>query len=127
MALQAAKFRRQARSRRAQFVASELRSELSACGHSRHLLDAAGPLLDQLACVNGQNAWHSETKRLGCREIDDQLKFGRLLDRYFAGFCTAQNLVHKLGCATEHVLEVWSVGHETTGLDEVAVTEHRRQ
>ena len=58
------------------------------------------PSLDQLACINGQKPRHGEAKRLSCSEIDDQLEFGRLLDRHFAGFCPAQNLVHKLGCAT---------------------------
>ena len=34
-----------------------------------------------------------ETERLGGRQIDDQFELGRLLDRDFAGFRPAQNLV----------------------------------
>jgi hypothetical protein len=38
---------------------------------------------------------------LGGRDVDDKLKFGRLLDRNIAGLRAAQNLVHDLGSAPE--------------------------
>jgi hypothetical protein len=38
---------------------------------------------------------------LGGRDVDDKLKFGRLLDRDIAGLRAAQNLVHDLGSAPE--------------------------
>src|SRR5215467_15585368 len=90
--------------------------------------DASGRLFDEFGGINVENPRQgSETKRLGGRDVDDELECGRLLDRDIAGLRAVENLVHKLGCATEHIGEVWSVGHETASLDEIAGTEHRRQ
>src|SRR5262245_7392704 len=107
MARRAAQFRSQARSPCAQQRASELSSERFESRQRRQRLrqgrlsaakppsGATVPSLDQLARINGQNPWQSETKSLGSSEIDDQLEFGRLLDRHISGFCTAQDLVNK--------------------------------
>ena len=42
-------------------------------------------------------AGESETERLGGLEVDDEVEFGRLLDRDIAGLRAAQNLVNKIG------------------------------
>ena len=44
-----------------------------------------------------------EAKRLGGRQIDDEVELGRLLDRNVGRFRPAQNLVDKLGGAPEQV------------------------
>ena len=44
---------------------------------------------------------NGEAERFGGRKIDDEIEFGRLLDRDIAGLRPAQNLVDKIGGATE--------------------------
>jgi len=70
---------------------------------------------------------NSETKRFGGREIEDKLEFGRLLDRYIAGLGSTQNLVDQLAGAPEQIQVIWSVGHESTGLDMLAAIEDGRE
>src|SRR5207302_5000074 len=60
-------------------------------------------------------------------EIDGEIEFGRLLDRYIAGLRPAQNLVDEVGGALEQSRKVRSVGHEPPGLDKLAGIEDCRQ
>ena len=60
-------------------------------------------------------------------KIDGEVEFGRLLDRDIAGLSATQNLVDDFGGAPEHIREVWSVGHQNTGLDKLAGADDRRQ
>src|SRR5438093_1884843 len=53
-----------------------------------------------------------QAERLGGREIEDKLEFGRLLDRDIGRLGPTQNLVDQVGGAPEHIRVVWSVGHE---------------
>ena len=68
-----------------------------------------------------------ETERLGGGQIDDEIEFGRLLDREVARLRPAQNLVDIVGGAPEQVREVWSIGHQTSRFDVLPKTVHRRQ
>ena len=70
---------------------------------------------DHLVGAQQERFRDRQAERLGGREIDDELEFGRLLDRDIAGLRPAQNLVDQLGGAPELIREVWSVGHETAG------------
>jgi hypothetical protein len=58
-------------------------------------------LFDQLVGGSEQRGRNGESKRLGGLEIDDEIEFGRLLDRDIAGLRPAQNLVDKIGSALE--------------------------
>ena len=58
-------------------------------------------LFDHLVGGSEQRGRHGEFKRLGGLEIDDEIEFGRLLDRDIAGLRPAQNLVDKIGSALE--------------------------
>src|SRR5262249_16830920 len=60
-------------------------------------------------------------------QVDDELEFGRLLDRDIPGLRPTQNLVDQVGGAPEHIRVVWSVGHERPSLDKIAGIEDRRQ
>ena len=68
-----------------------------------------------------------EAERLGGREIDDEIEFGRLLDRDVGGLRAAQNLVDIVGGAPEQVREVRSIGHQTSRFDVLPKAVHRRQ
>ena len=70
---------------------------------------------------------HVEAERLGDREIDDQLEFGRLLDRQVARLRAAQNLVDIVGCAAKQVRNMRAVRHQPCRIDVFAQAEHRRQ
>src|SRR4030095_2798374 len=83
--------------------------------------------LDHLVGASEQRRGHLEAEHLGGRQIDDEFELGRLLDRNFAWLRTAQNLVNIVRGAPILVREVCSIGHQTSGFDELPVTEHRRQ
>jgi hypothetical protein len=65
--------------------------------------------------------------RLGGGQVDDEIELGRLLDREVGGIRTTQNLVDMVSRAPEQVREVWSIGHETSSLDVLPKSVHRRQ
>ena len=52
---------------------------------------------------------NSKPERLGGLEVDDQLEFGRLLDRDVGGLRPAQNLIDQLGSAPKQIGKAWSV------------------
>ena len=64
---------------------------------SHTVMSALGQMrsFDHLVGDREEFIWDSETKRLGCLEIEDQLKPGRLLNRQIGWFCSAKNLIQK--------------------------------
>ena len=52
-------------------------------------LQQNGDLFDHLVGEREQARWHGDAERLGSREIDNELEFGRLLDRDITGLCPA--------------------------------------
>jgi hypothetical protein len=58
--------------------------------------------LDHLVGAGEQGGWDIDADRLGGLEIENQLEFGRLLDRNVARLRTAQNLVDIVGGAPGH-------------------------
>src|SRR5439155_11188351 len=52
------------------------------------------------------------------------LEFCRLLHRDIPRLRAAQNLVDIVGGAPEQVREVWSIRHQTSSVDVLALTEH---
>src|SRR5271165_4424165 len=91
------------------------------------LLRLSEALVDHLVGKREQLVRDRQAEHLGGREIDGKIKFGRLLNRYVGGLRTAQNFIDKLGRTPKQVREVWSVGHESSGLDESALIQDRRQ
>ena len=52
---------------------------------------------------------NSKPERLGGLEIDDEIEFGRLLDRDVGGLRPAQNLIDQLGGAPKQIRKACSV------------------
>src|SRR5262245_17206453 len=68
-----------------------------------------------------------EAKRLGGLEVDNQVVLGWLLDWNVARLRSAQDPVNKIGGAPEQVRVARSIGHQTSRLDKLPNTVHRRQ
>src|SRR5215813_10783180 len=73
--------------------------------------------LDHLVGERDQLVWNLEAECLRGRAVDDEIEFGRLLDRNIARLRPAQNLVDEVGRAPEQVREVWPIGHQPSHLD----------
>src|SRR5262252_10703319 len=82
--------------------------------------------LDHLVGAGEQRRWHLDAERLGGGQIDDELEFGRLLDRKVGWICPAQNLVDIVARAPEQVRVVWTIGQQTSGFDILPPTVDRR-
>src|SRR5215510_2475172 len=72
-------------------------------------------LLDDLIGPQKDRLWNGEAERLGCIEIDNELKFGRLLHRQISRLGTLQYLVHERGGAPKQVRNIRPIGQEGTG------------
>src|ERR1700738_4379849 len=81
---------------------------------------AKGVLFDDLVGAEEERLGDFEPERLGGREIEDKIEFGRLLDRDIGRLGAAQNLVDKLGSASVLGDGVWAVGHQTSRFDVLA-------
>src|SRR5262245_11281398 len=77
-------------------------------------------LLDHLVSAGEHARWNVEAERLGGHQIDDEVEFGRLLDRNVGRFRPAQNLVDMLGRTPVEMHVVDAIGYETSSLYELA-------
>src|SRR5215470_5610084 len=82
---------------------------------------------DHLVGAGEESRGQVDAERLGGSEVDDEIEFGRLLDRDVPWLRPVHYLVHKIGGAAEQVREVWSIGHQTPCFDMLPKTVHRRQ
>ena len=95
-------------------------------GHQR--TDAAkAPLFDQLVGAQEKRFGDCQAEGLGGGQINDEVEFGRLLDRHIARVGTTQNLIDIIGGAPVQVREVCSIGHQTCRFDELPKPMHRWQ
>src|SRR5689334_20718259 len=85
---------------------------MSAMGHKRTL----APLIGQLICAGEHGCRNFQTERFCRPEVDDQLKFGWLLDRQVGWLRALKDLVHKIGSALITIGERRSVAHQTSRL-----------
>src|SRR5262249_37999685 len=58
-----------------------------------------------------------QPERLGRGQIDDEIEFGRLLDRDVARLRATQNFIDITSSAPEKVQKVRSIGHQTSRFD----------
>jgi hypothetical protein len=83
-------------------------------------------LLDHLVGGSEERWWHGETERSGSLQIDDQLKFGRLLNRQIAGFLALEDAVDVGTRAPIKVKIVDAVRRKTSSLSIVTKRKNRR-
>src|SRR5262245_39822397 len=83
-------------------------------------------LFDHLVGAGEQRGWNGNSERFGGREIEYEIEFRRLLDRDVAGLRPAPNPFNQRGDWPEQGQVVWSVGHETPGLDKITGVKDRR-
>src|SRR5215472_12030721 len=81
---------------------------------------------DHLVSAGEQRRRHFQAERLCSRQIDDEIEFGRLLDRKVGWLRPTQNLVDKVASTPEQIWEVWSIGHQAARFDVVPRPVHRR-
>src|SRR6202011_952394 len=78
-------------------------------------------LFDQLVGDCKQRWRHIEAKRLGGRQIDDELKLGRLHDRHLARLFALQNTAGVDAQLTILIWKAWTVAHQAADLCESSV------
>src|ERR1700674_3678301 len=84
---------------------------------NQHVLNITASLFYDLVDAQKERLGDGQAERLGGRQIDDEIEFGRLLDRDVGRLRPAQNLVDIVGGAPEQVREVWPIGHQTSRFD----------
>src|SRR5262245_965660 len=104
-------------------VKSMLRQGLMHCSK---LAAWGNALFDHLVGASEQRRGHGEAERIGGREINEEIEFGRLLDRDVSRLRSAQNLIDQVGSSAPHVSPVRSIGHQTSHFDRLPYNVHRR-
>src|SRR6516162_5798841 len=87
----------------------------------------AASLFDDLVGQRDYFIWNSEADHLGSLLIDDEIEFGRLLNRDVARLCAIQNLINYFGGSTEQYWVVRSVTHKPPSFDCGTASQNRRQ
>src|SRR5262249_39626391 len=72
-----------------------LRSRRKIC--RRTIGEEGGASFDHLVGAGEQRRRHGEAERIGGREINKEIEFGRLLDRELGWLRSAQNLIDQVG------------------------------
>ena len=85
------------------------------------------PSFNHLVGAQQERLRDRQAKRLGGIQIDDEIEFGRLLDRDVAWLGPSQNLVNIVCGTAEQVEEVWSIRHQTSRFDGRPIALYRRQ
>ena len=70
---------------------------------------------------------HRDAKCFGSLEVDDEIEFGRLFNRYIGRLFPAQNPVDQFGGAPEQVRKICSVRHQTSREHILPETVYSRQ
>src|SRR5262249_23239306 len=86
-----------------------------------------GASLDHLVGACEQRWGQVEADRLGRVNVNYQFELDRLLDRNIRWFSATQNLVDMICTAPVEIGDVRSVGHQTSRIDILPLTEHRWQ
>ena len=73
-------------------------------------------LLDHLVGARQQCGWNLDAERFGRLQIDDELKFGRELDRHFGWIFTLKNTSCKDPGLPELIAEARSIAHQAAGV-----------
>src|SRR6516165_10611668 len=71
-------------------------------------------LIDHLVGSCEQCRGYSEAERLGGLQIDDHKIFRRQLHRKFRRLCATENVINIAGTTVKYILELSSVGEQTT-------------
>ena len=71
-------------------------------------------LFDHLVGTGKQRSWNLDAKLLRGLEVDEQFKFGRLLNREVGGLGTSKDFVDVGGPTPDEVCNVRTIGHQST-------------
>src|SRR6478609_7764149 len=80
-----------------------------------HLDAARGPStpsFDHLVGAQENRGWKCDAECFGGLEIDDDVEFGRTLDRQIAGFCPLENLVYERSRTVVHIGKIDAIGEK---------------
>src|SRR6266446_5584507 len=82
---------------------------------------------DHLVGAREQRRRDGEAECLSRGQIDNEIEFGRLLDRKIARLCTTKNFIDILASTPEQVRKIRCIRHQTSRFDEFPKTVHCRQ
>jgi len=78
-------------------------------------MQQTAPLLDHLVGAGEERFRDVQAHGLCGLKIDDDLEFGRLLDRDIGWLCPAQDLIYEVGRAAIEIGQVWTKRHQASG------------
>src|SRR5262249_24267820 len=84
-------------------------------------------LFDNLVGTSGKRGGNGGPELFSRDQVNNQVKFGRLLDRNVGRYRSAQNLVDVAGSASKQVRVFCSIGHQTRRFDVVPSPMYCRQ